>query len=542
MRRYTASMVRCAFPGLLLTGLLLAACGPPVEPTRGVILISLDTLRADHLGTYGYHRDTSPFLDSLAAEGVVFEKAIAQFPSTLTSHMSIFTGLYPAEHAVYPPDSVLSPRIATLPELFRQAGYRTAGFAEDGYMEGRYGFARGFDAWSDEVEGTLPRAVETTFARGVEFLRSLDEDDRFFLFLHTYAVHDPYDPPPPYRSLYWHGDPPQDAFDPVGSNLKAFNECQGTLSEETRSWLEALYDASINYADAQLEALFAQLESLELAESVTVVLLSDHGEEFLEHGKLGHAQVYDEHMHVPWIVLHPRLKPRRVGGLVETIDLLPTLLELSGLRVPEDLSGVSRLPELLGRASRGGDEAYGTVRSSHTLYSGTGDGRLLQLVETDLNGRWFPRHARFDVGSEATQLEVRTHEEPHPGRIFVDGNLWRRRKFTPDWSLLTLPAGESESRRVRVEVDSWTPWQPPQGRSGACRGFQLSGRRLQRLELFDLVADPLGVLDVSNDQLRIVRRLRRQLAPYAKLTPKAPATETDLDPEQEERLRALGYL
>lgn len=504
-------------------------------------MISLDTLRADHLGLHGYERDTSPFLDSLAAEGVVFEKAVAQYPSTLTSHMSIFTGLYPAEHAVYPPDSVLSPRIVTLPELFQAAGYRTAGFTEDGLMEGHYGFARGFDQWNDEVEGEISRAIETTFARGLDFLEGVDDDERFFLFLHTYAVHDPYDPPPPYRSLYWQGERPDDAFPPVGPSLLEFNQHQGTLSDEAVRWFEALYDASINYMDAEIESLFAELDALGLRDEVTIVFVSDHGEEFLEHGKLAHTQVYDEHLHVPWIVLHPGLEPRRVGGLVETIDLLPTLLDLASLDVPDHVSGVSRLPEMTGRTSTAGDEAYGTVRDSHTLYQ-HGDEGVVQLVETNLSGHWFPRRARFDVGSGPVQFEVRTFEEPRRGEVSVDGDLWQERTFSPDWSLVTLPGGDTESRRVRVEVESCTPWRPPRGRTMGCRGFQLSGRRLQRLELFDLVTDPLGLHDVSGEQMDTVRRLRRRLVPYTRLTPLAPAVQRDLDPEQEERLRALGYL
>ena len=121
-----------------ISALVLAGGCTRVPKARGrFILISIDTLRADHLGAYGYARPTSPFLDSLAARGTLFENAVVQLPGTLPSHMSIFTGLYPGEHGVYPPEAVLSPRVATLPEVFRAAGLRTGGHTEGGYMEGR---------------------------------------------------------------------------------------------------------------------------------------------------------------------------------------------------------------------------------------------------------------------------------------------------------------------------------------------------------------------------------------------------------------------
>ncbi|MGB5175506.1 MAG: sulfatase-like hydrolase/transferase, partial [Thermoanaerobaculia bacterium] len=176
---------------------LLAGCGlrqsPPSggfdpQPTRGYILISIDTLRADHLGAYGYDRDTSPFLDSLAASGTLFERAVVQYPSTLTSHMSIFTGLYPQEHEVLPPSTVLSGEIETLPEIFQRHGFRTAGHTEGGFMAGGYGFARGFDEFTDTAYGS-DTDVERTFRRGLDSLQSLEADEPFFLFLHTYAVH-----------------------------------------------------------------------------------------------------------------------------------------------------------------------------------------------------------------------------------------------------------------------------------------------------------------------------------------------------------------
>lgn len=193
-----------------LVGVLpcLGCAEAPVElgETRGYVLISLDTLSARHLGAYGNERETSPFFDQLAARGTLFENAFVQYPSTLVSHVSMFTGLYPQEHGVYPPSSVLSPLIPSLPEIFRQAGYRTAGHSEAGYVSKDFGFDRGFDEFRALQTGGR---AEGTFTRGLDFLRALEEGDRFFLFLHTYAVHDPYNPPGDYDGRFWEGSPPE---------------------------------------------------------------------------------------------------------------------------------------------------------------------------------------------------------------------------------------------------------------------------------------------------------------------------------------------
>ncbi|MGB5400530.1 MAG: sulfatase-like hydrolase/transferase, partial [Thermoanaerobaculia bacterium] len=161
--------MRQALAGSLLLLTLGCEAEPTktLAPTRGFILISIDTLRADHLSCYGYTRVTSPFIDTLAARGVLFENAFVQLPGTLPSHMSIFTGLYPAEHGVYPPDGVLSPEIPTLPEIFQANGFRTGGFTEGGYVDGDYGFARGFEVFSDRA-GQVESDVEETFGRGLE--------------------------------------------------------------------------------------------------------------------------------------------------------------------------------------------------------------------------------------------------------------------------------------------------------------------------------------------------------------------------------------
>jgi arylsulfatase A-like enzyme len=364
---------------LLCCCLLIPGCGdsatPPVEttvpeadastlpalaPTRGTILISLDTLRADHLGLYGYPLDTSPFLDRLAERSLVFDNAVVQYPSTLTSHMSMLTGLYPGEHGVYPPDATLSPEIPLLQEAFQSAGHRTAGFTEGGYVRGRYGFRRGFDVFKarDRRGGEQTRA---TFARGVRFLQSLEDDQPFFLFLHTYAVHAPYQPEESYRKQFWPGPAPQAAFPPTGPELRRHNQENATLDDETRRYFIALYDAEIRQLDAALEELFSQLDGFGLLAETIIVITSDHGEEFEEHGRVNHEQLYQEILHVPLLIYHPQLdRSHRRPELAQSIDLMPTVLALQRLQPGLPVSGRDLLATTPEAAA--GEWAYAEAR------------------------------------------------------------------------------------------------------------------------------------------------------------------------------------
>ncbi|MDH3403502.1 MAG: sulfatase [Acidobacteriota bacterium] len=352
------------------------------RPT-GFILISIDTLRADHLGAYGYPLDTSPFFDEFSERGTLFTNAIVQLPGTLPSHMSIFTGLYPAEHGVYPPDSVLSPEIRTLPEAFQAAGYRTAGFTEGGYVAGHYGFERGFDTFR-AVNTGKPGAAGRTFDLVRDWIDTLEEGDKFFVFVHTYEVHDPYIAMEPFGRNSWPGEPP-DTWEPTGANLTAASLGELPVTPEAVRYFGALYDAGIRYVDEVLRGFMEHLWAADLARDTTVIITSDHGEEFLEHGSFVHRQVYNETLHVPLLIR--RLGQRRgarVSRLVQSVDLAPTLLDLAGIRrsgmTP---SGTSLVPLLRGARQATGAEAYAEGMSvpTRTLYRQTDSG-LYQLLLT----------------------------------------------------------------------------------------------------------------------------------------------------------------
>ena len=527
------------------------------KPRGRFILISLDTLRADHLGAYGYGRPTSPFLDSLARRGTLFENAVVQLPGTLPSHMSIFTGLYPAEHGVYP-EAALSPLIRTLPEVLRALGFRTAGHTEGGYMAGRYGFARGFEEWSDdppmvERAGQLVKsteAVKRTFQRGLEFLRRVRDPDAFFLLLHTYSIHDPYDPPEPYRSLYWPGPPPPGAFPAKGQDLAAFNRGERALAKGAVEYYKALYDAQINYTDDVLREFFAGLGELGLAGSVTVIITSDHGEEFLEHGKLVHEQVYHESLHVPLLVLQPGQQAgRRVPTLVQSIDLASTVYELAG--VPQarrpSMSGRSLVPLLEGSGAPIGREAYAEafVTGDRALYRQTEEG-LVQYLRRQppiaRDGIWVTRSTSLETFSPAIEFWAMSYHEPRALRIRVDGKPLRTERLETSgrWFRVPLPVNGKQ----RVDLDSpgcRSPASLGESADARCLSFLLQGLSPSRAELYDLTRDPRSGVDLSDERSPLARELAARLDAM-RFTRAAEPAAAPLDPQQEERLRALGYV
>jgi|GEM_PF-1255537 len=535
----------------------LAEVGPAPPPTRGYLVISFDTLRADHLGAYGYERDTSPFFDELAARGTLFENAVVQYPSTLTSHMSIFTGLYPTEHGVFPPDAVLSPEIETFPEVFQRAGFKTAGYTEGGFMRGRFGFRRGFDDFrARDRQG--PREVEHTFDRGVRFLASLAPDDRFLLFLHTYAVHAPYEPPEGYEALFQPGPVPE-TFPPTGPQLVRVNAEQERLSPEVIAYFQALYDATLRYLDDTLRGLFGELERLGIADEVTVVLTSDHGEEFQEHGQMNHVQLYREVTHVPLVILHPNLGPGRYEPLVESVDLAATLYELAGLEPGARTSGVS-VARVLGKTIRAGEgigrtEAYaeegGKQRALWRRTGGTDEDRLLHLLTFEPGEeRWIPRRLKLDTGKTELRFEARSYEGSQDLTLAVAAEEdWVSRgtvRVGPEWTpvfleLPPLPEGRVKHRVELAGERCTVPEEVRKLRLWRCHGFQLRGLPQGRVELYDLLTDPQEQRDLSLRRDRLTRRLLRFLR-VREFVPRAVAGREELDAEAERNLRALGYL
>ena len=344
----------------------LIAVGAPLRRDRpNLVLISIDTLRADRLGAYGHDRPTSPTIDRFAADAVLFENAVSQAPVTAPSHATLFTGLYPEAHRVQnmfdgeqntgaPP---LAPQIPTLAEMLRAAGYATAARVGGGNISPSIGFGRGFDSYVvlQAVHGW--RAIEQ-FTVASEVLSGLaGQPDPFFLFVHTYETHAPYLPLPEYRSQFVDPDyagriiGDADELDRIAggaylSRHRAYFERVDRSSVADRRHLLDLYDACIRYADDAVAVLLDRIESLGIADHTIVVLLSDHGEQFGEHGGFEHDALWQEVLHVPLVMRVPEgVRPgwhgRRVSETVGLVDVVPTLLALMDLPAPDHLQGHS---------------------------------------------------------------------------------------------------------------------------------------------------------------------------------------------------------
>jgi arylsulfatase A-like enzyme len=532
-------------PALLALALSGFACGEraesPPRPTRGYVVISIDTLRADHLGCYGYPRPTSPFLDSLASRGTLFEEAYAQFPSTLISHMSLFTGLLPREHDVGHSEAVLSPEIETFPEVFSRAGFRAGGFTEGGYVSGRYGFRRGFEVFEGSHRGSARKAA-ATFRRGAEFLAGLRPQDRFLLFLHTYQVHTPYNAATPYPEMFWPGAPPADALHPTGPALVDHNLEVGPLSADALAHLTALYDAGIRETDEALRGFFAELDRLGLGADTTVIVTSDHGEELQDHSRFLHTQLYREVLRVPLLVIHPdQREPVRQPRVVQLVDVAPTLYELAGLRPAKAPTGRSFAP-LVGRAAPPGDstawaDGEDGDRAVYRRRGGALESLLFASPRADLAGR----RLLFDAPAGEVEFEVRAHREPRRLRVESDGRELAAVDLGADWQRLsvTLPPGGG---RLLLSVDGCArPADARRRDAPTCWGFELRGIHPHRVEFYDLDADPTQRQDLSRHRSDASRALVRELLAF-RPRPRAGAAAAPLDAELEESLRALGYL
>ena len=315
------------------------------------MLISVDTLRADRLGAWGHAAHVSPFLDSLAEQGVVFEQTVAQSPWTAPSHAAMLTSTWPSvlgfAGAYMGPEAqgFVHADAISLAEVLRDAGWRTQAVTAGGFVAARFGFDQGFEAYG-ERDATLSAAI----AQALTWLDARDGDEPFFLFLHTYDVKR-YRAGSAQRELLEsrHGIRLRDRH-PLAALLQ-INDVQALpeITPAFRAFVADLYDAAITRADTELSRLWQELERRDLAAATLFVVTSDHGEEFWEHGSSGHGySLHDENVRVPLILRHPSLEPQRIAAQVRLVDLAPTLVDLLGLAVPQAWSGVSLVPWIEG--------------------------------------------------------------------------------------------------------------------------------------------------------------------------------------------------
>jgi arylsulfatase A-like enzyme len=350
----------------LLAGCNESSTGTEPRPQNAgidVLLITVDTLRPDHLSAYGYSRKTSPSIDALASKGVVFDLAFTYWPKTRGSFAAMFTSLYASQHGLTVRDRDLPEFNETLAEVFQKAGYRTAAAVDNGNLDSKLGFAQGFEVYEEtwlQAESELERTeIITRFAE--EFLAKKDDPRPFFLWLHYVNPHTPYDPPQELLSRFQ-----GDGIVPRASELPRVVGFHGGVNRNlatagARTWGDFVdrYDAEILLADQHIGRVLGSLNDGPHAGTTLVALTSDHGESLGEHNYFfDHGDdLFNPSLRIPFVLSFPGFLPagERVPGPVASLDVFPTLLDLAQVPFPTGppgLQGSSALPLIRGTKSR----------------------------------------------------------------------------------------------------------------------------------------------------------------------------------------------
>ena len=319
--------------------LLSLSCGSG-ETKPNVLLIVIDTLRADHLGCYGYERETSPCIDSLAAAGTRWEYMQVQAPWTMPAMVTIYTGLTEKTHGCGNIDKVtfgIEPELPTIVTILQGEGYNTAGFVNVNYLGPTFGLARGFDYFRYNGEGH-GRAGETT-DEFINWLDGVHYEEPFFVVFHLFDPHLPYTPPQGYDSTF---------SETGNANINTWHtNREGNHPFEQVSHLEAMYDGEIRWTDSQLSRLFAALRERNIYDNTLIIFTTDHGEAVLEHGRCGHGHaLYQPQIGVPLIISGCGIEAGIIDSTrVGQYDILPTILSYLDIPVPERTEGIDILAD-----------------------------------------------------------------------------------------------------------------------------------------------------------------------------------------------------
>ena len=317
--------------------------------TQDILLYVIDTLRVDHVGCYGYERNTTPRIDAFAAENALYANAYATSSWTKPSGASILTGLMPHKHQANSRDAKLPDELLTLGEILQEQGYYTAAFLTNGSLADYFGFAQGFDEFIYFPEDNATRKVHTRASEVNEhlfsFLREYQTHEArkpLFLLFWSTDPHNPYTPPEGVLELF---DIQQ--YEPVEIRLTLLSDIRHKglkLTDSQLNYVKTRYDQEIFANDRAFGELLDELKALDLYEKMTIVLTADHGDEFFEHGGVGHAlTLYNEQIRIPFVVKSSDITPGNYEHAVQISDIYPTILEILGIDEPYPLDGVSLL-------------------------------------------------------------------------------------------------------------------------------------------------------------------------------------------------------
>jgi len=421
--------------GFAALGLLLAACpgpgprketpasAPPPRPGgngRSVLLLTIDTLRADHLGAYGYSRPTSPNIDALARSGTLFERAYTYWPKTRGSFVAMLTGRRASASGYGKTHPQLLDLNPTLASALQGVGFATSASVDNPNVAAALGYAKGFasyrETWTEADLKTEMDKTEAITGDAVRFLAAARPEKPFLLWLHYVNPHAPYSPPAPYDTAFLDGRAKGGKSLPVVASFRGGIPRQWAVAGEDRlGYYVAQYDGEIAAVDAHVGKVMEALASSAVRDSTVVLLTSDHGESLGEHDYyFDHGEdVFDPSLRVPLIVRAPGAPAgRRSDTLASTLDVVPTLLDAVKVSYPPDLSGRSLLPAVTGEDRSAPERLY--AQNDRNL-SAVFDARFKVMATPEGEGR---RLALYDRGSDAGETKDVSGTRPDEFRAF----------------------------------------------------------------------------------------------------------------------------
>lgn len=428
---------------------------PPVTARSrpDLVIYLVDTLRADHLGCYGYSRPTSPELDAFARESILYREGRTQSSWTRAAVATIFTGLEPITHLAQNTNERLANGLTTLAELLSGVGYQTAMITTNGNVARRFGFAQGFGRFEylreDESAPELHVTADVVMARAARFLARRDPDRPFFLLLHVSDPHDPYAPRQPFRDRLARDVPLARGS---AARLREVEERRLEVGPTELAEIVALYDGEIAQSDAAFGDLLALLGEAGVADDAAVLFLSDHGEEFLDHGGWTHGKtLYEEQLRIPFVLRLPRGEGAgaRPDAPARLIDVLPTFAELAGLAPSPDLPGRSLLADVRGEPGGPLDLYAWLARDGYQARTLRSDGWKLIVRPGGPRGG-SPYAELFSLADDPRELEdlAWSHDVRRSAleaRLTAASERWR-----PDRSSETVQVGPEMRRRLRA--------------------------------------------------------------------------------------------
>ena len=347
-RRQLLKYVLCgAFASALSGSGLLNGCRRQTSvKTPGIILISLDTVRADHLSCYGYKRPTCPTLDKIASNGICFLDASATSPWTLPSHGSMLTGFYPSHlglHGTYDYQAIPQD-VETIASVLSKKGYSTAAFINSFFVSEKFAFDKGFDKFVYVPEDQKPQGAAPVINKLAEKWVSKHKNEPLFLFLHYFDPHSDYVSQPEYRKLFL--SPYDGPVDGTTAQLVFYRAGRFAMDQNDVKHLVELYDAEVRQLDSQLKNLFEFLDRLGLLENNYLMITADHGEEFLDHGGVLHGKThYQEIIRIPLIISGPGIpKGLRIQTPASLVDIMPTVMDILSVNTQVKFDGYNLRP------------------------------------------------------------------------------------------------------------------------------------------------------------------------------------------------------